>query len=167
MRQEIRFSTAVKVEKFEDDAERKIKRIGATVVRRSRVAQGDADRPRAAARSRRSARRRGSSSREILGTRVVFGKSPYKVERRLDRIRASSRSLDCDQSAQNLGRRGRPNCRRRTTTVVLVGRANAGKSHAVQSNQQRAGAPSCQRDSRHHARSQISRVRSTAIANLS
>jgi GTP-binding protein Era len=32
MRQEIPFSTAVKVEKFEDDEERKLKRIGATVV---------------------------------------------------------------------------------------------------------------------------------------
>ena len=32
MRQEIPFSTAVKVEKFEDDAERKLKRISATVV---------------------------------------------------------------------------------------------------------------------------------------
>src|SRR5208337_512606 len=32
MRQEIPFSTAVRVEKFEDDAERKLKRISATVV---------------------------------------------------------------------------------------------------------------------------------------
>jgi GTP-binding protein Era len=32
MRQEIPFSTAVRVEKFEDDEERKLKRIGATVV---------------------------------------------------------------------------------------------------------------------------------------
>jgi GTP-binding protein Era len=32
MRQEIPFSTAVRVEKFEDDEERKLKRISATVV---------------------------------------------------------------------------------------------------------------------------------------
>jgi GTP-binding protein Era len=32
MRQEIPFSTAVRIEKFEDDEERKLKRISATVV---------------------------------------------------------------------------------------------------------------------------------------
>src|ERR1019366_5411950 len=79
MRQEIPFSTAVRVEKFEDDAERKLKRISATV-----VVDRESHKGMLIGAGGRSLKEIGTAARleleEILGARV-FLEIIVKVER--------------------------------------------------------------------------------------
>ena len=167
MRQEIPFSTAVKVEKFEDDEERKLKRIAATVVvdRESHkgmlIGAGGA-----------TLKEIGTAARleleEILGCAACFWKSPSRSSATGPAIRASWRSLDCDAAPRSeaVGRGGAPHCRRRTAGGGAGGTRERRQIDAVQSNREGRRARSPARFPAPRAIS-ISRAPNTATANSS